>query len=458
MQTQELRFAFCICAMGCLNGAVSAGDEAEKPVRLVPMADARSRFALTMLLGSPVTDATGKLRGKVRDVAVATGTGGGWVAGLVVKNRYGLQIAEPADLLRTPSSAFALRADAQLRPLTGDESFLLLRQDLLDRQIIDVHGRKVVRVNDVDLEWSHQERGHGGDLESLRVTGVAVGLRGAIRRLLLGLMPPAKLDALARKVPQRNIPWEFVDIVEADPARRVKLKIEHERLARLHPSDIADILEDLAPAEREAVLTSLDEELAADALEEVAPKLQKSLLQALDSETAAGIVEEMDPSAAADLLADLSEEHSEAILGEMDPEERQEVEGLLEFREDSAAGRMTTEYVAVPLHATVADCITALREFEGDPETITEIYLLDENRVLTGVAPLARLVLAGEETRADALASSRFITCELDAHQNDVAELFDKYNLRALPVVDKQRRLAGVVEADHVIAFLREGR
>ena len=428
------------------------------PVRLMPMPEVDAKVTLTMLLGTPVTDATGKLRGKVRDVAVATGAEAGRVAGLVVKNRDGLQVVTSVDLRRTPSGTLELRADAQMRPLTGEESFLLLRQDLLDRQIIDVHGRKVVRVNDVELDWWNQERGAAGQQESLRVTGVAVGLRGALRRLLLGLMPQATLDRLARKVPQRSIPWEFVDIVEVDPARRVKLKIEHERLARLHPSDIADILEDLAPAEREALLMSLDEELAADALEEVDPKLQKALLRSLDFEKAASIVEEMDPSAAADLLADLTEAQSKAILGEMDPEERQEVEELLEFREDSAAGRMTTEYVAVPPDATVADCVAALREFEGDPETITEVYLVNEHEVLMGVVPLARLVLAQEETRAQVLAEPRMITCELDAHQNEVAELFDKYNLRALPVVDKHRRLAGVVEADHVIAFLRESR
>ena len=400
-------------------------------------------------------DATGKLRGKVKDVAVATGPEAGQVAGLVVKSREGTQMLPMGDLQRSSSGALDMGASATMLPLSEGESFLLLRQALLDRQIIDVHGRKVVRVNDVDLEWLNHER---GSMRHLRVTGVAVGLRGAIRRLLLGLVPMATLDRLARRVPQRSIPWEFVDIVEVDPARRVKLKIEHERLARLHPSDIADILEDLAPPEREALLTSLDEELAADALEEVDPKLQKSLLQALDSETAAGIVEEMDPSAAADLLADLSEEHSEAILGEMAPEERQEVEDLLEFREDSAAGRMTTEYVAARQDATVADCIQVLREFEGDLETITEIYLLGPHDVLVGVVPLARLVLAKADTRALVLAEPRMITCELDAHQNDVAELFDKYNLRALPVVDKQRRLEGVVEADHVIAFLRESR
>ena len=152
-------------------------------------------------------------------------------------------------------------------------------------------------------------------------------------------------------------------MIEVDPARRVKLRIEHERLADMHPSDLADILEDLAPAEREAVFTSLDEEVAAEALEEVDPKLQKALLEKLDEEKIADIVEEMDPGAAADLLAELSEEQSDAILEEMEPEERQEVEELLEFDENSAAGCMTTDFVYLGVEATVAQAVQALRNF-----------------------------------------------------------------------------------------------
>jgi magnesium transporter len=287
------------------------------------------------------------------------------------------------------------------------------------------------------------------------VREVEVGLRGAVRRLFLGAVPKRTLDKLARQFPARVIPWEFGDMIEVDPARRVKLKIEHERLAQLHPSDIADILEDLAPAEREAILTTLDEEVAAETLEEVDPKLQKAMVESLDSEVAAGIVEEMDPGAAADLLAELPNERSEAILEEMDPAERQEVEELLEFREDSAAGRMTTSFVQLPFEAMVADGVEALRSFEGDPETVTEVYLVDEQEKLKGVVPLARLVLAKPETKLSVLAEPRFISCEAHAHQRYVAELFDKYNLRALPVLDVEGRLVGVVEADHVIAFLR---
>ena len=414
------------------------------------MTDEVALRSLTAILGTPVTSARGRMRGRLRDVAVGTGEEAGRVAGLVVKTRKGLEIVASKDVHWTPSGALELRPDATLNPLQGYENYILLRQDLLDRQIIDVHGRKVVRVNDVNLRW--QSNGGG---EQLCVTEVEVGLRGAVRRLFSGALPRRTLENLVSKLPARVIPWNFVDMIEVDPTRRVKLNIEHERLAQLHPSDIADILEDLAPAEREAVLRTLDEEVAAETLEEVEPRLQKSMVQALDSETAAGIVEEMDPSAAADLLAELSEERSEAILEEMDPEERQEVKELLEFREDSAAGRMTTEYVAVPQSATVADAIRALRGFEGDPETITEVYLIDSGEVLKGVVPLARLVLARPETRLEVLAEPRFISVQWNQHENEVAELFDKYNLRALPVVDKGGKLVGAVEADHVIAFLR---
>jgi magnesium transporter len=405
---------------------------------------------LTAMLGTPVTDAQGQLRGRVKDLAVATGADAGKVAGLMLKTRKGERLVPATGLRQTPSGTLELREQAEMQSLSGSEALIFLRQDLLDRQIIDVHGRKVVRVNDVDLQWFKQD-----GLEDLRVREVEVGLRGAVRRMLQNVIPAGAVNTLARKFPARVIPWEFVDMIEVDPARRVKLKIEHERLAQLHPSDIADILEELAPPEREAILTTLDEEVAAEALEEVEPKLQKSMVESLDSEVAAGIVEEMDPSAAADLLAELPESRSEAILEEMDPEERQEVEELLVFREDSAAGRMTTEYVAVDKSATVADAVNALREFDGDIESITEVYLLDEKHALQGVVPLARMVLAKAETRLDVLADSRFISCAAEAREQQVAELFDKYNLRALPVLNEHGKLVGVVEADHVIAFLR---
>jgi magnesium transporter len=406
--------------------------------------------SLTLLLGTLITDRQGRVQGRLKDVAVATGPSAGNVAGLLLKTREGTRLIAVKDILPTPSGTLELREDAVLQPLRGDENLLLLQQDVIDRQIIDVHGRKVVRVNDIDLQWFPQN-----GREGLRVAEVAIGMRGAVRRLLKGVMPSKTLGHFAMHFPASIIPWEFVDLIEVDPARRVKLKIEHERLSHMHPSDLADILEDLPPPEREAIFVSLDEEVAADALEEVDPGLQKSLLESLDSGRVADIVEEMDPGAAADLLATLSDERSEAILDEMNPEERQEVADLLEFREDSAAGRMTTNFVQVSAEATVADAVRALREFDGYPEGLTEIYLTGPDDVLEGVVPLARLILALPETRVNVLSEPRIISCHADAHQDEVAELFDKYNLHALPVVNSINRLAGVVQADDVISFLR---
>lgn len=412
---------------------------------------ATTRVSLTALLGTPVTDPQGNVRGKLKDVAVATGPDAGKVAGLVLKTRTGLSLVPSQDVRETPAGTLELTSPEMLTPLKEQENYILLRQDLVDRQIIDIHGRKVVRVNDVDLEWMGDGAAH-----LLRVAEVEVGLRGAFRRVFKGVLPNGKLDQLSRKFKERVIPWQFVDVIEVDPARRVKLRIEYERLAEMHPSDLAEILEDLSPAEREAVFTSLDEEVAADTLEEVDPKLQISLLEKLDEEKIADIVEEMDPGAAADLLAELPEDKSDAILEEMEPEERQEVAELLEFDERSAAGAMTTDFVYLGTDATVSQVGPAMRTFDGDIEAVTEIYLLDEKRVLKGVVPLARLVMAQPEARVGVLAEPRVLSCPADMKQIDLAEMFDKYNLHALPVVDKQGRMVGVVHADHVISFLRE--
>jgi len=410
-----------------------------------------TRVSLTALLGTPVTDAQGHLRGRLKDIAVATGPDAGKVAGLVLKTRSGLAIVPSQDVMETPAGTLELRSAGAIVPLKDQGNYLYLQQDLVDRQIIDIHGRKVVRVNDVDLEWLGRGAAH-----LLRVAEVEVGLRGAFRRVFKGLLPRGRLEAISRKFAARGIPWQFVDVIEVDPARRVKLRIEHERLSEMHPSDLAEILEDLAPAERQAIFTSLDEEVAAETLEEVEPRLQKALLEKLDDERIADIVEEMDPAAAADLLAELPEEQSDAILEEMNPEERHEVEELLEFDENSAAGCMTTDFIYLGLESTVAQAVQALRTFDGDPETVTEVFLLDDKRILRGAVSLARLVMSQPETRLAVLSEPRVLSAPADLNQNDLAELFDKYNLHAIPVVDAQGRMVGVVQAEQVISFLRD--
>jgi magnesium transporter len=410
-----------------------------------------NRLTLSELLGAPVVDSTGAVGGRVREVAIYPSEDGTKIARLMVKTRNGMRTILPKELREVaPRLLKTSSAMADWPALVSSEGFLLLERDLLDQQIIDINGRKVVRVNDVELQPHHVNGGF-----ELRVSDVDVGTRGAVRRLLKGLAPYAAVNALVMKLPPSVIPWEFVDLIETDPTRRVRLKIEHERLQRLHPADIADIIEELAPAEREAVFETLDEDVAAEALEEIDPRLQASIVQALDPEHAADIVEEMDPDAAADLLAELPEERSEQILEEMEPEEREEVTELMEFREDSAAGRMTTDYIALPPSATVNDAVQALRSFEGGVEGLHTIFLVAGDERLVGAVPLANLVLSPADGILQGLTSDPLISCVAGASEKDVAELFDKYNLVTLPVVDDEGHMTGVITADDVISLLR---
>ena len=423
---------------------------------------ANQRTSVSTLMGVSIGVAAGASRsgtlGAIREFAVLPSEDTSHIFGVIVRLRAKAEAgrAEPS-LVRIADLVFSgdrleLRGEAQPIEISDDEAYLLLDRDLMDQQIIDVNGHRIVRVNDVDLVWEAWPE--DTDRLSLRIAEVEVGLRGATRRLLKGL-PPTTVERLTARLPTTVIPWDFVDLIDRDPSRRVKLKISQNRLATMHPSDIADILEELAPVERDALFTSLDEEVAAEALEEVDPWTQRALVESLDSERVAGIVEEMDPGAAADFLAELPEERSDAILEEMDPEERQEVEDLLEFSGDSAAGRMTTDYLALPRNAVVADAIAALREFEGDIEVVTDIILLDDQERICALIPVVRLVLADPTQPLIDLPHGHIVSCEADANSKKVADLFDKYNLRSLSVVDEEKRLIGVIHAEQVIAQLR---
>ena len=407
-------------------------------------------LALSELIGAPVIDNTGSRAGKVREVALAPQENSSQVMGFVIKTRHGDRLVPATAVSLIDHGLRIATAADDWTPYGGGEGLLLLERDLLDQQIIDVHGRKVVRVNDVDI---HEESSNGHIV--LKIGAVDVGPRGAIRRLLKGVVPAAVLHLLLEKIPPKLIPWDFVDLIEVDPARRIKLKISLARLAQLHPADIADIVEDLPPAEREAVFETLDEEVAAETLEEIDPKMQVSILSSLDSDRAADIVEEMDPDAAADLLGDMHPDDSQEILTEMEPEERAEVTELMTFEEDTAAGRMTTDYMALTASAKVEDAIEMLRNFEGGVESISTIYIIGEKDKLLGHVPLAKIVLAPPGTPLMMLSTGHMTTIHPGADEKRIAELFDKYNLLTLPVIDDEGVLTGVITADDVINMLR---
>jgi len=336
-----------------------------------------------------------------------------------------------------------------IRCYSPDEGLIRLKKDVLDQQIIDVNNRKVVRVNDVDFDIqpvnSHTE---------LRLLDVNVGLSAAVRRLLQGLLAKHTLRTFSNLFPSKIIPWEFVNLIESDPARRVRLRISYERLGDLHPADIADILEELSRDEQKALIESLDDETAAQTLAEIPTKMQAELLESIAPAKASDIVEEMSPDEAADVLQELSPETSADVLAGMEKEEAAEVRELLGFEENTAGGLMTTEFVVVEETSTVDRAIATLREYEGELEALSMIYVVTAHGMLTGSVPLARILLAAAHTPLKDLATSPVIFVQSYADAKRVVAMFYKYNLLTLPVVDEKGRLLGVVTADDVLELV----
>ncbi|MBV8729993.1 MAG: magnesium transporter, partial [Acidobacteriia bacterium] len=371
----------------------------------------------TELVSLPVNDVRGRRIGRVKDAALVPVVNaaridrylvGGGDAWLTVRS----------DQIRSISQKGIDLGDEQLTPYHDDEYMLRLGRDLLDQQIIDVNGRKVVRVNDITLEL-RRDNGH----DTLIVSEVDVGLRSILRRLFQGVLPPLWIRRLQQPIAPNSIRWDFCNVVEPDPLRRLRLNISYSKLEGLHPADLADIVEDLGPAEREAIFETLDSEVAAEALSEIDPKMQAHILEALEPEKAADIVEEMAPDEAADALSELEEETSDEILEEMESEEKTEVEELLEFADDTAGGLMNTEYIALPESACVLDALRNLRENEELLEYLNTLFLVDESGRLTGAVPIARLFTASVTTPLRELATDRLIQAPVEERQDRVLEL-----------------------------------
>src|ERR1700688_4467261 len=328
-----------------------------------------------------------------------------------------------------------------------NESLLAVRKDLMDQQIIDTRGRKVVRVNDVDLT----EMKTNGNVE-LRVTQVDVGLPGAVRRLLQGVVSPGMIRKLQRKLPQSAIRCEFVNLIESDPLRRVKLRITHEKLEDLHPADLAEIMEDLSTDERQGIIASLDEETAAAVLAELDERLTTQIVEKLDPEKAADILEEMAPDAAGDLLADLPKETSEELLEEMPGQEADEVRELLAFDPATAGGMMNTEFVYVGEASRGEEVLDWMREQDLNLDQLDTIVILDRSAQFSGTVPVARLLLADAEQTLATLKMEPLLSLPTDANEKEVFELFDKYNLRTLTVVSNENRPIGMITVDDVVS------
>jgi CBS domain-containing protein len=404
---------------------------------------------LTELLGLRVHDLRRRRIGVVKDAALVPVVDPRRVDRFLVA-AGGAWLTVRFDQVRSISLDGIYLKDEQLTPYHSDEYMLRMVRDLLDQQIIDAQGRKVVRVNDVTFEL--RRNGHA----ELWVLEVDIGIRSVFRRLAQGVLPRRLIRRLQAPVAPHSIRWEYCNILEPDPQRRLRLNISNKLLEQMHPADLADIVEELGPEDREAIFETIDSEVAAETLSEVDPEMQASILESLEKEKAAEIIEEMSPHDAAAVLGEMEEETSKEILEELDVEPKAEVAELMEFDPDTAGGMMDTSYIALPENATAGDAVRAL---QGNPdllENLNTLFLVDAEERLTGSVPTARLFLAAPAAPLRELKQELVVSIKTGDGERHAIELFDKYNLLSLPVVDDEGKLVGVIAADEVIARLRQ--
>lgn len=408
-------------------------------------------FYLTRMLGKPVVDAAGEVIGKISDIAIATGEVFPRVTSLAFlgpeKTPFMLSWRKfVATLGEDRIELNAERSALRFSYLQPDE--VLLARDLLNKQIVDTQGMKVVRVNDLKLSESRNQ---------LRLLGAEVGLRGILR----GIHPVVErgvasvLKLFGRDLTENLIAWNYMDLLDRDLSH-VRLSITHKRLHELHPADVADVLEQLGPSQRARVFEHLDNAQAALTVAELEDEFQADLIDDLGDQRASDILEEMDPDDAADIIGDLSYDKAEALLRLMGVNEARTIRSLLGYREKTAGGIMTPEVTTVTEDMSVQEVISHLREDASEREGIYYIYVLDTDGSLEGVISLRDLVIAEPHVLVEELVSREVTTVGPDDDQELVAETMSKYDLLALPVVDEAGKLLGIVTVDDALEVLEE--
>jgi magnesium transporter len=405
----------------------------------------------TELMGSKAYDVQGNFVGRVREFFIEPADQPNRVSHyLLARGHFPPLVARHDQVASVTVGDIRLNvSERALELYEPNESLLAVQKDLLDQQIIDTRGRKVVRVNDVDLV----ELRANGNTE-LRLTQVDVGLPGAVRRLLQGFVSPSMIRRLQKNLPQSAIRWEFVNLVEPDPLRRVKLRITHEKLEDLHPADLAAIMEDLSAAERQGIIASLDEETAGAVLAELDERLTTQIVEKLDPGKAADILEEMAPDAAADLLADLPKRTFDEVLEEMPGQEAREVRELLEYDPSTAGGMMNPDFAFVGEDTTRSEVILWMREQDLNLDQLDSVVLLDPAAQFAGTVTVSRLLLAEPDQSMADLRMEPLLNLEATADDDEVFELFDKYNLRTLTIIDEHKHPIGVITVDDVVSRL----
>lgn len=397
---------------------------------------------LSQVLGTPVLDAQGERLARVKDLVVRFGTSPHPpISGLVAREGRRDFYLSWGTVAATSDAGIKLGTyKVDLRPFERRDGEVLLRHDILDKQLIDVDGRRVVRANDLLLT----------DVEGeYRLVGVDVSVQALWRRLA-----PAALTKSV--VSNRLIDWEDVESFATD-VPMVRLRVNHQGVSKLHPVEIAQIVDALSPRQGQELLESLNDEIAADTVQELDPDDAADLLVRLDRERAADILDEMDPDDAADVLANLPEHQSEALLGLMEPDESEDVRELLAYSDDTAAGLMTTDFIAVAPDLTASEALAGLRAVPEPPEPLYHIYLVDDAdpQHLVGVVALRDLVLAPPETPLRTLAGDHEVRAvHRDEPARDVARMMAEYNLTTVPVIDEENVLLGIVVVDDAMDVL----
>ncbi|MDQ6884238.1 MAG: CBS domain-containing protein [Candidatus Dormibacteraeota bacterium] len=405
---------------------------------------------LSDFLNAEVVDLRQHRVGRVRDLVVVMSDPFPKVTGVILKGNRRIRSVDWSVVRSWDNKELSLKVEeSKMQPHVRAESELWLSRQILDKQIVDMDGRRVVRVNDLQLS---QIDGN------LLVVGVDIGGRGLARRVSMEGVGRRVAIGLGLDWPQKLISWEAVDPVKSDESS-VKLRIAHTKLSKLHPADIADIVNELSPDDRSAVFAALDDEKAAETLEEIdEPQVQASILERLDVERASDILEAMSPDEAADLLADMPRERAQQLLHKMEEDEAEDVEELLAYREDTAGGLMTTQYVAVRHTLAAAQAIDRLRELEPDAESIYYVFVTDQEEHLLGVLSLRDLIVAKPTELIRDFMIKNVISVRLDASPREVAEVTSKYNLLAVPVVDEHNRIQGIVTIDDVMERVMPAR
>ncbi len=364
------------------------------------------------------------------------------IDGLVIKTSQGLRFAPIATVSDVDAEGTVALTMAPKEPAPPDADALYLISDLLDKQIVDVDGRKVVRINDLEIANT------GG---TLRVVAADVGVAGLLRRLGLKAFGKRFTPWIYHNVPRSMIAWDSVAPIREKNPSQVHLAIKESKLARLHPSELAEIISDLSARGAAAVIHQLDDETAADALEHLDAETQKSIIDDVGTERAADIIEEMDSDDAADLLLELHEEQQTQLLAEMNEYTAGELRELVKYPEDTAGGMMTTDYVWIYPHRSAEATIRKIREIAPTSEFIYYLYVLDERDTLLGVLTLRALLLAPPGAKIDHIMETHLVTVATETQARDVSATIARYDLLAVPVVDESGRMLGIVTVDDAI-------